>query len=911
MQWDEFRFHIRQHSTDDQKLIRQAFDLGKEAHKDQKRQSGEPYFTHPIAVAQILANMGADPETVIAALLHDTVEDTPLKLEEIIRQFSPTVGALIDGVTKLSEEDFEERTNLNKQIETLRKMFNLMQQDVRIMVIKLADRLHNMQTISFRPQEKQVAVANETMDVYVKIADRLCMRDVRDELEGMCLAILDPMKYGRMTDALKKNEEKSKSILEDIKVGLSGLSSQNPFDIHYERKSWESLEQQLDGLEQSGQSSTINFAMLCEDIDGCYNVLGHLHRLWLRESRTFEDFINTPIINGYKAIHTTIILENGIRVRCKIRTQEMEDYAHRGITTVCFDQQQRGVLEYLPWTSRISPLSKDTERQSQEFWESLQSDILGESIFVYGDADQTQLLPKGSTALDAVFYLYGDRGLRTKEIFINGKQVPFYEEVPYAGTIHAIFQKTSDMHLGWLQYSRTGIGTALIRKGLAKQDPAVKLSIGQKLLQDYFSSHNRGFISELDKNYIERSLKENDYPHLEELYMRIAEGRVQPQQVEDVLYGKNKRKESDSDAHSYTLSLNMANVSKTSIRDALQPYTVKNFRLTSKEGSSEIYKLTLLLTDHDYDTLTSTLDHIVNGPYEIRRNSSVYKASFYSLALFALWGLDPAVAHILLHQPGIGSVDLTIIRFVSQTLLSGIFLLWMRSRQPLPQARLSLTNPSLWLSVVFLFCVALSSYGALRGTAPSYYSIPMTSAGLILTTIVNRKRKWTLIATWLLVIAGIGLLIGFTPDWNGRFITDTLLAVVAFTGFSLISERYKRQEKVSLRAAQYFFLLSAFCTLLSLTLLPVATLGDISLHNFLSIILFSVFISGLPYYIYYYLLSHKEIDFVLRYSFLIIPATVLSEVAFIHIPHPVVWPAAILVIAGAFLPLMTWRKKRA
>jgi len=158
------------------------------------------------------------------------------------------------------------------------------------------------------------------------------------------------------------------------------------------------------------------------------------------------------------------------------------------------------------------------------------------------------------------------------------------------------------------------------------------------------------------------------------------------------------------------------------------------------------------------------------------------------------------------------------------------------------------------------------------------------------------------------VAAGIGLLIAFTPTWHETFIIDTLLAVAAFTGFSLISERYKRKEQVSLRAAQYFFLLSAFCALLSCALLPFSTLKDIAPHNLLSIILFSTFISGIPYYIYYYLLSHKEIDFVLRYSFLIIPATMLSEIAFIHIPNMLVIPAAILVVAGASLPLI-YRKK--
>ena len=207
MQWSEFRAHVRHLSSEDLDRVKTAFGRGEEAHSGQKRKSGEPYFTHCIAVANSLADMGADADTIIAALLHDAIEDTPLTLEMIEQEFDSSVPSLIDGVTKLDETELKENPTFEQETETLRKIFTYMQQDVRIMIIKLADRLHNMQTLKFLDPKRQQSLAEETRDVYVKIADRLSMRDFRDELEALCISILEPDLFGQLTELRRKNKK--------------------------------------------------------------------------------------------------------------------------------------------------------------------------------------------------------------------------------------------------------------------------------------------------------------------------------------------------------------------------------------------------------------------------------------------------------------------------------------------------------------------------------------------------------------------------------------------------------------------------------------------------------------------------------------------------------------------------------
>lgn len=911
MLWREFQFHIRHFPIADQKKIEEAFVLGIKAHQGQMRESGQPYFTHPVATAQTVAQMGGDRDTIIAALLHDTIEDTPLTIQEIEARFGSDVTNMINGVTKLEEHELENKPTMNEKIETLRKTFTLMEKDVRIMTIKLADRLHNMQTISFRSPEKQRAVAKETLDVYVKIADRLCMRDLRDELELLCRSILEPELHALLMDIRSRNRKKCQRAIDVMVLRMRGARPDLALDMVYEPQSWEKLLLQYE-LHKESESATaqLNIVLRCTDTAACYQTLGVIHQVWPRIVMTFEDFINTPAINGYKGIHTTIILEDGTHVRCKIRTHEMDDYARRGITTVCFDRRALGLLDYLPWTQHISPLSQDTHNRSSEFWETLQSDILSDSIIIYGNANKSVLVPKGATALDGALHLYPEDAIRLTGIRVNGREAPLSRVLERADIVEISCSNQKTVKREWLFWTQTGVGNAMIRSALSEEDWNVKTAMGKNLLQEYLLDHRRGFIAEFNAEYLARKLEERGLSNeIDKIYVQLAEGRLLPQDVERAIF--RPANPDDHRRELWMLRYSIDSVRWQTVYDLLQQYRIKHVRLVQDEQGVRHVKIALLLTPEEKEELSQALQLTANVPFHLGRRRSALGRIAASVGLFLLWGLDPVLAHMLLQSEGLNPLNLTVIRFLSFVALSGTLLFFIQRKRPLPEVRLSLRSPSLWISALFLFLVSVTSYTALQGTMPSHYTIPMTAAGVFITSIVNRRRFLMLSATWLLVILGIALLITQTTGWTPWDIGFTLLAVLSFSGFSYISERYKAQEQVSLRTAQYLFLLSALCASISFPLLGFTGIHLLPPMTIVWSVLFSIFITGAPYYIYYYLLSHREIDFILRYSFLIIPATLIAQSALMGLPT--IWTvlSALLITIGAILPLQKdWMRHR-
>lgn len=910
MQWNEFRSHIGYLSARQQQRVREAFELGKKMHKGQMRKSGEPYFNHPIAVANMLADMHADSDTITAALLHDTVEDTSLTVREIETAFGANVGALIDGLTKLCAEDVAERPNLNEQIETLRKMFTLMEKDARIMVIKLVDRLHNMQTAEFLPPERQRALAEETLDVYVKIADRLCMQDLRDELEGLALAILEPEMFTKLSELRATNELMGEKAMTAMlgKIGEADSGYVRHFQIQFEPKTLDKrrVQLQMEGATVTG-AAAITVVFVCEDTDACYRTLGLLHQLWKREVMSFQDFINTPAINGYRGLHTTIILEDGTRVRCKLRTAEMHAYARKGVALACFKRQRSGLMESLPWAERITPLTQDTEGRSAEFWQSLQSDILGESIVIYGPADQPVIVPKGLTALDGAFHVFREDALKIVSISIEGKNVDFSFPLQHSVSLNVALGETPTVSLKWLESVKTGLAVAKIRSALAESlNEAEKRALGRNLLQRALHGKKRGFIEEFDAATLDRKVQAAGYSSLENAFAAIADGRADTAEIYRILFLATDANRTVKRNVTIVYSINMDDLEAMDRLNLIhRQYGPSLFEIRYRRlRNKSVVTVRARLTTEEENMFVASLERA--GAARMRRFHRY--ARVFSLAailiLFVLWGLDPVAAGVLLRQWNISPVDLTVIRFWTLVAISGILLLWTRVRNPLTEERLSLRNASLWMSVMLLSCVAITTYAALLTTAPSHYTITMTAAGLLLTSIVNRRRRIILLTTWLCLLGGVIILIAMTPGWSPVGIALTVAAVAAFSLFSVVSERYKHDQHVDIRAAQYFFVLSLGCALLTLPFLPFSSIGAMSFSALVRAALFSFFFVGLPYYIYYRLLSHKALDFVLRHSFLIIFATVIGQAA---ITGGVAWraviPAGTLVIAGAVLPL--------
>lgn len=874
-------------------------------HEGQKRKSGEPYFIHPVAIAEKLAGVGADADTIIAALLHDTVEDTPLTLDDIDSLFDGSVRMLIDGVTKLSAADIGTNPNMNEQAETLRKIFRLMQEDPRIMVIKLYDRMHNMQTIKFLSEAKQKALALETMEVYAKIADRLCMQNLRYELEDLCLQVLEPELHRQMLHQQEENLRLGDAALKHMKHVLDKKfpSMRDNVAMIVESKTWGKLRAQLEIQGAASGLAQATLAFICDSRETCYRVLGALHEPWRREVLSFQDLINSPQLNGYRGLHTTVILEDGTRVRCKIRTEEMQKYDHEGVILYCFDEKQRSKLEeLLPWITHLSPLTEDTKDYSNEFWQSLQSDILGESITIYGPDDTAVQAPKGATALDGVFYLFGKKGLEVKTVRMNGKEVPFYAPLVHACSIDGSFSRHRQVDRTWLKWVSTGLGTSYIRNALKEQPAAEQILAGKAILEEFLMQRKKGFLEEFDDAALVKTAQSLGFETPDDLYVSVAEDRTSASAVYEKLLGKphkvhrgfptlinfqfetsptNHRPDIDRVIHSYN--------------DFLQ-----EARFVRQGDGKMLTTLHINSTPNEEAMLIRNLEKAGAQGMHITRQA---RGTYLLIAIIILlWGLDPVMARSLLLR-GVTATDLTLIRFITFAITAiGSFLVFgaltknvLKSIRPL--------KPSLFFSSISLFITALSSYIALV-TISSLQYILLIIAGLVVVRILQASlHKKEDAVTSLIALFVLGLAYTALISIQGTTMVGTLAGIVSGLGFalySLVSKRFQEEEaRIHARYPAYLFWLS-MCTLpILLLLIPFASLRSVSPELMLGSILFSLVFVVFPYALYFECMRRLEQSILDRMLPFVWIATLAGDIVFQH--YPIMLALVIAPVLGVFL----------
>lgn len=854
MNWEEFHVVIRHLTQNEQAIIQRAFEMGSKAHEGQTRKSGEPYFTHPIAVATILVNLDGDCDTIVAGLLHDAVEDTMLTLTDVEHAFGANVATLIDGVTKLESKDIEDLPHLDRQIETLRKMFTLMQQDVRIMVIKLADRLHNMQTIRFRSLKNQMRIAHETMDVYVKIADRLCMRDLQNSLESLCLGVLEPELFDHLQSIRAERETQGQRIAKMMETRLAqeyaAVSAHTA--VHLEQKSWYRLREQLKSQNQHVTGmATVAVAIVCTDIDHCYRMLGALHQEWQREILSFQDFINSPMINGYQGLHTTIIMHDGTRVRCKIRTATMHDYAHRGIAVYCFDSKAKGALEYLPWTKRIADISIDTRDRSAEFWEGLQSDILGSTTVIHGPDDNTIMLPVGATALDAAFYLFGDLALRVTELFVNGQPAAFDHILENAATISATFAKMPVATLRWLHSVNTAVSLAIIRKQLSAAPSVEKITVGHELFNTALRRFTHIDLDEIEPSLFVTRLQHAGIISQDRLFEEIAEGKIDATETVSMLFSDFRQ--NDTGTVTWVLRATVPTSEEERIIRSARVYpAIKISTRTIRDHSRIVIRLTM--NQLEADALDTTL-HAFLPPdsWSLQRATSTQFFVISVTILLVLWGLDPVVARSLLTH-GLTPYDLTFIRaatfFCASSTLYAAQLLFYGKRHKW----LSPMNPTLMLSGAAMFTTALLSYLALSMITATAYIFCIIGGLLVVSLLkeVLQPRRWYHTAGALLILGG-GVAIGaYVLGYTEYVLLAGIGSGLSFALYSELSKRYQRDgESIRARYPAFLFWMSCIGLALSGTILPLTTFDAVDPLQVATSILFALTFSVLPYSLYF------------------------------------------------------------
>ncbi|HEX5803297.1 MAG TPA: bifunctional (p)ppGpp synthetase/guanosine-3',5'-bis(diphosphate) 3'-pyrophosphohydrolase [Azospira sp.] len=469
-------------------LIRDAYAFAEAAHSGQKRYSGEPYITHPLAVAGALAEWRMDGQAVIAALLHDVMEDTGVSKAEIARRFGKQVAELVDGLSKLDKIEFQ--SHQEAQAENFRKMLMAMARDLRVVLIKLADRLHNLQTMSHVRLDKRRRIATETLEIYAPIANRLGLNKVFRELQDLSFTLIHPMRARVIARALKaargNRRELLSRILENVtgKMKEAGISAQ----VFGREKSIYSIYRKMEEkrLTFSQVLDIYGFRVVVKDVPTCYLALGALHSLYKPVPGKFKDYIAIPKVNGYQSLHTTLIGPYGTPVEVQIRTEEMHHVAQEGVAShwIYKDTEQSGAdlqQKTHKWLQSLLELQSGT-RDSTEFLEHVKTDLFPDEVYVFTPKGQIMELPRGATAVDFAYMVHTDIGNRCVAARINHELMPLRTELKNGDQVEVITAAHANPNPAWLTYVRTGRARSKIRHFLKNMQHEESAQLGENLL---------------------------------------------------------------------------------------------------------------------------------------------------------------------------------------------------------------------------------------------------------------------------------------------------------------------------------------------------------------------------------------------------------------------------------------------
>ena len=478
-------------NTSNLKLIKSAFEFAKNAHQEQKRASGEDYISHPLRVAQILSEMKLDPKTVAAGFLHDVADDTKKTLEDIEKEFGQEIAFLVNGVSKLGKlrypkeglqvEPIEMRIKnpIDLRAENLRKMFFAMAEDLRVVLIKLADRLDNMETLSSVQPEKQKRIALEPLEIFAPLANRLGIGDMRSRLQDLAFIYLYPKEYEWLIKNVEERYETRKKYLESFKKVLIKIFQKERIkiiDIHYRPKHYWTLYQKLLQHEMSFDRvyDLVALRIIVEDVKTCYEVLGIIHKFWKPLPGRIKDYIAFPKPNGYRALHTTCLCLGGKITEIQIKTKEMHEEAEYGITAhwamkegINLKSQGKRfswVQQLKDWQSKIS--------ESKDFLEGLKIDFFKNRIFVFTPKGDVIDLPEGACAIDFAYMVHSNIGDRCKAAKVNGKMIQISRPLKNGDLVEILVDKNQKPSRDWLKFVKTGLARSRIKSFLKQDSPA-------------------------------------------------------------------------------------------------------------------------------------------------------------------------------------------------------------------------------------------------------------------------------------------------------------------------------------------------------------------------------------------------------------------------------------------------------
>lgn len=529
----------------DLEIIIKAYDFAKAAHEGQLRDSGEPFFNHPFEVALILADLELDLDTVAAGLLHDVIEDTDVTPEELEQEFGSHIFALVDGVTKLEKLPFKNR--LEREAENLRKMIFAMAKDIRVILIKLADRLHNMRTLRYLDQERQIKIARETLDIYAPLANRLGIWTIKWEIEDIAFRYLWPERYYELVNQLSKKRQERENdlqllmqILQD-KLAELGITA----EIQGRPKHLYSIYQKMERQDKSLNEiyDLLAVRVIVDSVRDCYAVLGAIHTLWKPIPGRFKDYIAMPKSNMYQSLHTTIIGPHGELYEIQIRTWEMHRIAEKGVAAHWMYKEGMGSKKDETVNTKIQWLREAVEwlqdmKDPQEFMESLKIDLFEDEVFVFTPKGDVKALPTGSTPVDFAFDVHTDIGLRCIGAKVNGKIQPLDYQLKNGEFVEILTSKTANPSQDWLSFVKTSKARNKIRSWLKEEQRDVSVMRGREQLEKELKKHNLEIKKYLAAEKLTDTAKRYGYSNPDDLFASIGFGRINANQVVQKLAGK-------------------------------------------------------------------------------------------------------------------------------------------------------------------------------------------------------------------------------------------------------------------------------------------------------------------------------------------------------------------------------------
>lgn len=477
----------RHNPTADLSLIRKAYDFSKSLHTGQKRSSGEPYILHPIEVATILADYKLDTVTIATGLLHDTVEDTVTTVEEIQKNFGPEIASLVEGLTKISKITFH--TSEEKQAENFRKMILAMAKDIRVILVKLADRLHNMRTLQHLPPEKQVQIAAETLDIYGPIANRLGLSELKRELEDLGLRFTKPEVYYKLVASvakkMKERETYTTRVQEIIEEALRDHGQTNA-EVSGRPKHFYSIHKKMEAgnLPYDQVYDITGFRIIVDSVEHCYGTLGIVHSLWTPIPGRFKDYIAMPKENFYQSLHTTVIGPDGERIEIQIRTAEMNETAERGIAAH-WAYKEKGLSaqdkKTFAWLNRLMEWNRDLSDAS-EFLESVKLDLFSDEVYIFTPNGKLLSFPSGATPLDFAYAIHTDLGHRCIGAKVDARLVPLKYKLKSGDTLEILTSPTQRPNKDWLKIVHTSRAKNKIRQYIKTEEFEKSKALGETMV---------------------------------------------------------------------------------------------------------------------------------------------------------------------------------------------------------------------------------------------------------------------------------------------------------------------------------------------------------------------------------------------------------------------------------------------